>query len=104
MEFEDRLSFEVTDVDDEMEMMTSAPREPVRLNRVKTRGSNWASGFTAALPSRRPAGSGRRGETRPRRPEYNESTVSLEKACRSKVKQGHPGETENADMVRPRGR
>ena len=63
-----------------------------------------ASGFTAALPSRRSDGDGRRGETRPRPPEHNEATVSLEKACRSKVKQGNPGETENADMVRPRGR
>jgi len=53
-------------------------QRPVRRNRVM-RGSNWASVFTAALPSRHPSGTlWRPGEeTCPRLPEYNEATLFL---------------------------
>ena len=34
VEYGERLCSEVTDVHDEMKMMTSVPREPVRLNRI----------------------------------------------------------------------
>ena len=64
---------EIIEEDDDVK----TPR-PVQPNRVG-RGSNWAKDFTAALPGRRPADTlWSRGGARPRRPEYNEATVSLE--------------------------
>ena len=84
----------------------STPR-PVLPNRV-VRGSNWANDSTAALPGCRPTMTlWRRGGVRPRRPKNNEATVSLEtnKSFQSPSKAWErPGETESADMVRPRER
>ena len=67
-----------------------------------------ANDSTAALPGCRPTMTlWRRGGVRPRRPKNNEATVSLEtnKSFQSPSKAWErPGETESADMVRPRER
>ena len=80
---------------------------PVQPNRV-VRGSNWADELTAALPGSRPVDTlWRRGGARPRRPDYNEATVSLEnnRYYRSPSKAWERlGETKSVDMVRPRER